>query len=76
MTGDKRTVLTAMTLVALGATLVSTASLYGEEPRALFVGMVALDGFALFFKLLIATATIGEVIFGLQSPDIDSKRLA
>jgi len=75
MTGEKRAILTVMTLVALGATLVATSSLYDEAPRSLFAGMVALDGFALFFKLLIASATIVVVVFGLQSPDIDGKRL-
>lgn len=71
----KAGLLTGLTLAALGGCLFAIAGLYGEAPRALFMGMMALDGFSLFFKVLFVVTTIVVTLFGLQSPDIDRDRI-
>ena len=71
--GEKRGLLTVLTLAGLTWALWAIVRLYGTEPRSLFAGMMALDNFGLFFKLLMAATTIVVVLFGVQSKDIDEK---
>ena len=73
--GRKKGLMTAMTLASLVVCLIAVADLYDEAPRSLFLGMAALDGFALFFKILFVVTTILVVLFGLQSPDIEEARI-
>ena len=73
--GGKKGLMTAMTLASLVICLIAVADLYDEAPRSLFLGMAALDGFALFFKILFVVTTILVVLFGLQSPDIEEARI-
>ncbi len=68
--GKKKGLMTGMTLAALVICLIAVVDLYDEAPRSLFLGMAALDGFALFFKVLFVATTILVVLFGLQSPDV------
>ena len=75
VSGKKVGLLTGLTLAALGVCLFAIVGLYDEEPRALFMGMMALDGFSLFFKALFVVTTIVVTLFGLQSPDIDQDRI-
>jgi NADH-quinone oxidoreductase subunit N len=75
LTGRKRGPLTVITLAGLLAGVIVTAGLYGEPSRSLFMGMVALDPFGLFFKLLFLAATAAVVLFSLQSPDIEESRV-
>ena len=75
LTGKKKALLTGLTLLVLVVCLFSIADLYDQPPRSLFMGMIALDGFALFFKLLIVVTTIVVTLFGLQSRDIDTDRI-
>ncbi len=71
--GDKKGLMTALTVATLVATLYSVISLYDTAPQSLFVGMLALDPFSLFFKLLVIATTLVVVVFSLQSSDIDHK---
>lgn len=65
--------MTVLAFAALGWALWSIVGLYGGEPRSLFAGMMALDDFSLFFKLIMTITTIVVIFFGLQSRDIDEK---
>ena len=71
----RRWLLTGATLLSLVVCLAWIGSLHGGPPRSLFLGMVALDGFSLFFKGLFVAATALVVLFGLQSREIDGRRL-
>ena len=71
--GEKRALMTGLTLAGLLWAVWSIVGLYGTEPRSLFAGMMALDDFGLFFKLLMAGTTLVVVVFGIQSTDIDEK---
>ena len=73
--GEKKRLMTGVTVAALVLTLFSIAALYPAGERSLFEGMMALDGFSLFFKLLFVTATILAAVFSLESADVDSKRV-
>ena len=75
LTENKKGILTAITLLVLVGSLFSISALYDQNAQSLFMGMVALDNFALFFKLLFVITTIVVTIFGLQSPDIDEERI-
>ncbi len=75
VSGEKVRLLTGMTLVALALVFLALVGLYDDEPRSLFMGMMALDGFSLFFKLLLVATTGVVVLFGLQSPDIEAGRI-
>lgn len=71
--GDRKGLMTVLTLATLGAALVSVVGLYDQPAQSLFAGMLALDPFSLYFKLLVIATTVVVVVFGLQSSDIDHK---
>ena len=73
--GGKKGLLTGMALAALVICLVAVVDLYDEAPRSLFLGMAALDGFALFFKALFVVTTIIVILFGLQSRDVEETHI-
>lgn len=73
VSGDKKSLMTGLTVVTLVAALVSIVQLYDQPPQSLFAGMLSLDPFSLFFKLLVVVTTLVVVAFGLQSSDIDHK---
>ena len=66
-----------LSLVGLGCTLVAilvTNSVLGtNEPISLFLGMIRLDKFAVFFKVLLLLATAATILFSLRSEEIDGK---
>jgi NADH-quinone oxidoreductase subunit N len=66
-----------LSLVGLGCTLVAilvTNSVFGtNEPTSLFLGMIRLDKFAVFFKILLLLATAATILFSLRSEEIDGK---
>ena len=44
-----------------------------EEPISLFLGMIQLDVFATFFKVLLLLATAATILFSLRSEELDEK---
>jgi NADH-quinone oxidoreductase subunit N len=73
VSGDKKILMAGLTFVTLAAALYSVVCLYDHPTQFLFAGMLSLDPFSLFFKLLVIVTTAVVVIFGLQSSDIDQK---
>lgn len=66
-----------LSLVGLGCTLIAvliTHSYLGtKESIPLFFGMIQLDRFAIFFKVLLLLATAATILFSLHSEEIDVK---
>ena len=66
-----------LSLVGLGCTLVAilvTNSVFDtNEPIPLFWGMIRLDRFAVFFKILLLLATAATILFSLRSEEVDAK---
>ena len=63
-----------LSLVGLGCTLVAilvTNSVFGTND--LFFGMIRLDKFAVFFKILLLLATAATILFSLRSEEVDAK---
>lgn len=73
VSGDKKILMAGLTVLTLVAAFFSVVSLYDQPSQFLFVGMLSLDPFSLFFKLLVIVTTFVVVLFGLQSSDIDQK---
>ena len=73
--GEKKRWMTGLVLVILAGTLYSVADLYAAGERPLFGGMIALDGFSLFFKMIFVVATMIAAIFTLESSDVASNRI-
>ncbi len=69
-----------LALVGLGCSLLailitrSNMAIIGtDEPMNLFFGMIRLDAFAIFFKILLILATSATILFSLRSEEIDVK---
>ncbi len=64
-----------LSLIGLGCSLIAifiTNSLVNtNEPISLFLGMIRLDGFAIFFKILLLLATAATILFSLRSEELD-----
>lgn len=64
-----------ISLVGLGcslvAILVTNSFINNSEPISLFFGMIRLDGFAVFFKILLLLATAATILFSLRSEELD-----
>ena len=64
-----------LSLIGLGCSLIAifiTNSLVNtNEPISLFLGMIRLDGFAVFFKVLLLLATAATILFSLRSEELD-----
>ena len=73
--GEKKRWMTGLVLVILAGTLYAVADLYAAGERPLFGGMIALDGFSLFFKMIFVVATMIAAIFTLESSDVASNRI-
>jgi NADH-quinone oxidoreductase subunit N len=73
VSGDKKGLMTGLTLLTLAAAFSSVVALYDEPAQSLFSGMLSLDPFGLFFKLLVIVTTAIVVVFGYHSSDIDQK---
>ena len=59
-------------LIGVAATL-SAVIVVGSTERSLFLGMVRLDSFAVFFKILILIATAVTVVFSIKSDELDPR---
>ena len=59
-----------LSLVGLAAAVIA-AIVIGSEDRSLFLGMVRLDSFAMFFKILISVATAATILFSIRSDELD-----
>ena len=66
-----------LALVGLGcsliAILISISIFKIDEPIYLFFGMIRLDKFAIFFKILLILATSATILFSLRSEELDVK---
>ncbi len=66
-----------LALVGLGcsliAILISISTIKIDEPIYLFFGMIRLDKFAIFFKILLILATSATILFSLRSEELDVK---
>ena len=66
-----------LSLIGIGCSLIAifiTNSLVDiNKPISLFLGMVRLDGFAIFFKILLLLATAATILFSLRSEELDVK---
>ena len=64
-----------LSLIGLGCSLIAifiTNSLVNtNEPISLFLGMIRLDGFAVFFKVLLLLATAATILFSIRSEELD-----
>ncbi|MBF8258614.1 MAG: NADH-quinone oxidoreductase subunit N, partial [Actinobacteria bacterium] len=59
-----------LSLAGVGAALLLVALQPASPGRSLFEGMVALDGFAIFFKALTALATIVVIFMSMESREL------
>ncbi len=66
-----------ISLVGLGcslvAILITNSLINSNEPIPLFFGMIRLDGFAVFFKILLLLATAATILFSLRSEELDAR---
>ncbi len=64
-----------LALVGLGCTLltilISNSIVNIDKPIDLFFGMIRLDKFAIFFKILLIFATSATILFSLRSEELD-----
>lgn len=56
---------------SLVAIIVTHSTLGTDESKNLFFGMIRLDGFAVFFKVLLLLATAATILFSLRSEELD-----
>ena len=60
-------------LCTLAAVLFIHFSFGKEEPISLFLGMIQLDVFSTFFKVLLLLATTATILFSLRSEELDER---
>ncbi len=65
-----------LSLAGVGAALLLTALQPTSPGRSLFEGMIALDGFAVFFKALTALATIVVIFMSMDSAELSGRSQA
>ena len=65
-----------LSLAGVGTTLLLVALQPASPGRSLFEGMVALDGFAIFFKALTALATIVVIFMSMESRELAGRSQA
>lgn len=61
-----------LALVGVAATLIAVIAT-GSSEHSLFLGMIRLDSFAVFFKILILAATAVTIIFSIKSEELDPR---
>lgn len=60
--------------VCVFATVLITHFSFGDEgPISLFLGMIRLDAFSSFFKVLLLLATTATILFSLRSEELDAR---
>jgi len=69
-TANNSSLLAGLTLVGLGLALLSVVRMFPTEGYWLFHKMVAVDNFALFFKVIFALSTFLIVVISLRSREI------
>ena len=65
-----------LSLVGVAATLISiiiVKSTFGATDQSLFLGMIRLDNFAVFFKIIILLATGATILFSMSSDELDRR---
>jgi NADH-quinone oxidoreductase subunit N len=67
--GRSRALVVGLTVAALGAATAAAIRLYGAGTALLFTDMIAIDPFAVYFKLLFYVSTALVVIVTTYSPD-------
>lgn len=74
--GERATV-AYISLIGVGCTLVAvllTYSQLGDKTAvSLFLGMIQLDAFSTFFKILLLLATAATILFSLRSEELDAR---
>ena len=64
-----------LSLIGLGCSLIAifitNSFVNTNQPLSLFFGMIRLDGFAVFFKILLLLATAATILFSLRSEELD-----
>ena len=63
-----------LSLVGVAATLIAVIivrSTLGAPEQSLFLGMIRLDNFAVFFKIIILIATGATILFSMNSDELD-----
>ncbi len=74
---DRRSPASAvLSLVGVGAALLLAGFTPAEGGRGLFEGMVAFDGFAVFFKVLTALATLFVIFMSMDSAELAERSQA
>lgn len=61
-----------LALVGVAAALIAVIAVRSSE-HSLFLGMIRLDSFAVFFKILILIATALTVVFSMKSEELDPR---
>ncbi len=75
VTGKKRALFPAvLTLVSVGAAMIVAGGLGAGGVKDLFFGMVRIDEFSTFFKVLLSLVSIFAVLMSLASVEVSSKR--
>ncbi len=76
-TADRRSpAFSLLALVGVGISLVLAWMTPADPARSLFEGMIALDGFAAFFKVLTALATFVVIFLSIESREIADRSQA
>ncbi|RJP19090.1 MAG: NADH-quinone oxidoreductase subunit N [Deltaproteobacteria bacterium] len=65
-----------LSLVGVGAALLLTGAVPAGAGKAIFEGMVAYDGFAIFFKALTALATLVVIFMSMDSGELSGRSQA
>src|SRR5512145_1599326 len=74
---DRRSPASAiLSLVSVGAALVFASLTPPEAGRSIFEGMIAYDGFAVFFKVLTALATLFVIFMSMDSAELADRSQA
>jgi NADH-quinone oxidoreductase subunit N len=74
VTNDRRSNASAvLSLAGVGASLVLLGFVPAGTGKSLFEGMVAYDGFAVFFKALTALATVVVILMSMSSSDLSGR---
>lgn len=61
-----------LSLLGLAVAVIAVIAV-GSEDRSLFLGMVRLDSFAMFFKIIISVAAAATILFSIRSDELDSR---
>ena len=59
--------------IALGGIVLTLIAIFstGLPSESLFSGMIQIDGFAIYFKVIVLVATAATIIFSMQSDELD-----